>query len=69
MVISFKSSNNLILYEKLGQLNLFGRDNLSFKVVNMPVPQRYDNMCSKFRLKKIIKKKIIKFSTFSIKIK
>jgi hypothetical protein len=55
MIIRRQSSLNKINYETLGQLSLFGRDNLSFKTVNLPKAQRYDNLCNKFRLKKIIK--------------
>ena len=55
MVIRRQSSLDKINYEILGQLSLFGRDNLSFKTVNLPKTQRYDNLCNKFRLKKIIK--------------
>ena len=55
MVIRRQSSLNKINFEILGQLSLFGRDNLSFKTVNLPKAQRYDNLCNKFRLKQIIK--------------
>ena len=55
MVILRQSSLDKINYEILGQLSLFGWDNLSFKTVNLPKTQRYDNLCNKFRLKKIIK--------------
>ena len=55
MGIRRQSSLDKINYEKSGQPSLFGRDNLSFKTVNLPNAQRYDNLCNKFRLKKIIK--------------
>lgn len=55
MVIRRQSSLDKINYEISGQLAFFGRDNLSFKTVNLPKVQRYNNLCNKFRLKKIIK--------------
>ena len=55
MVIRRQSSLDKINYEISGQLAFFGRDNLSFKTVNLPKVQRYKNLCNKFRLKKIIK--------------
>tara|TARA_B110001454_G_C12548693_1_gene362587 strand:- start:461 stop:670 length:210 start_codon:yes stop_codon:yes gene_type:complete len=55
MVIRRQSSLDKINFEISGQLSLFGRDNISFKTVNLPKVQRYDNLCNKFRLKKIIK--------------
>ena len=55
MVIRRQSSLDKINYEISGQLAFFGRDNLSFKTVTLPKVQRYDNLCNKFRLKKIIK--------------
>jgi len=51
MVIRRKSSLDKINYELMGQQSFFGRDNLYFKKVNFPRSQRYDNLCSKFRLK------------------
>ena len=54
MVILRQSSLDKINYEISGQLSLFGRDNLSFKTVNLPKAQRYDNLCNKFRLKKLV---------------
>ena len=54
MVIRRKSSLDKINYELMGQQSFFGRDNLSFKTVNLPCPQRYDNLCNKFRLKILV---------------
>ena len=54
MVIRRKSSLDKINYELMGQQSFFGRDNLSFKTVNLPRSQRYDNLCNKFRLKILI---------------
>ena len=56
MVIRSKYSLNKIYYEINGQESMFGRDNLSFKTVNMSKKQRLDNICKIFNLKKIIKK-------------
>ena len=54
MVIRRKSSLDKINYELMGQQSFFGRDNLSFKAVNLPRSQRYDNLCNKFRLKILV---------------
>ena len=54
MVIRRQSSLDKINYEISGQLSLFGRDNLSFKTVNLPKAQKYVNLCRIFKLKKII---------------
>ena len=51
MVIRRKYSLDKINYELMGQQSFFGRDNLSFKTVNLPRSQRYDNLCNKFRLR------------------
>ena len=55
MVIRRKSSLDKINYELMGQQFFFGRDNLSFKAVNLPRSQRYDNLCNKFRLKILVR--------------
>ena len=65
-MINRKSSINKFLYEKYGQKSFFGRDNLDFKCINMPEKQTYNNICSDFRLKKIVKKKIFCLPVFSI---
>ena len=44
-----KTNNNQSM-----QLSFFGYDNLSFKVINLSNPQHFDNLCNKFKLKKII---------------
>lgn len=54
MIIRRKSSLDKINYELMGQQSIFGRDNLSFKTINLPRSQRYDNLCNKFRLKKFV---------------
>ena len=54
MLIRRKSSLKKINYKKLSQLSFFGHDNLSFKTINLPKAQRFDNLCNKFKLKKII---------------
>ena len=46
-------------YKSISQLSFFGNDNLFFKTVNLPKPQRYKNLCRFFRLKQtVIKKKL-----------
>ena len=67
MVILRQSSLDKINYEISGQLSLFGRDNLSFKTVNLPKAQQYDNLCNKFRLKKIIKINFLLIPIITIK--
>lgn len=56
-MIKKKSSVNIDFNEKNGQEFFFGKDNLSFKTINMAKKQRYDNICPKFKLKKIINNK------------
>ena len=68
MPIHRKSSSNIVLYEKLGQLKLFGRDNLAYKTVNLPNPQKYINICSYFKIKKLIKKSSLQIFILLIKI-
>ena len=55
MVIRRKSSLDKINYELMEQQSFFGRDNLSFKSVNLPRSQWYDNLCNKFRLKILVR--------------
>ena len=52
MVIRRKSSIYKKIYELNGQKMMFGHDNIHFKTINLPVKQRYRNLCSKFGLKK-----------------
>ena len=54
-MIRKQSSIDKIIYEANGQKSFFGRDNLSFKTVNMSKKQRLDNICRYFKLKKLIK--------------
>ena len=54
MVIRKKSSLDKINYELMGQQSFFGRDNFSFKTVNLPRSQMYDNLCNKFRLRILV---------------
>jgi len=53
-VIKKQSSLDISIYEKNGQKSFFGRDNLFFKTVNMPKKQNFDNICKKFKLKKLV---------------
>ena len=55
-MVRSKSLKNITNYEKKGQKFFFGKDNLSFKTVNMHKKQHFDNICKEFKLKKIIKK-------------
>ena len=50
-----KSSIDKYIYELNGQISMFGHDNLSFKAINMPKKQRFNNICINFKLKKLIK--------------
>tara|TARA_B100001013_G_scaffold302765_1_gene204718 strand:+ start:448 stop:651 length:204 start_codon:yes stop_codon:yes gene_type:complete len=59
MVIRRKSSIDKKYYELSGQMSFFGRDRLDFKSVTLQQPQKYKNLCRKFRLKMIIKNKKI----------
>ena len=49
-----KSSIDRYIYELNGQISMFGHDNLSFKTINMPKKQRFNNICINFKLKKLI---------------
>jgi len=59
MVIRRKSNIYKKYYEYAGQLSFFGHDNIHFKTVTLPKPQRFKNLCPKFNLKIIIKNKPI----------
>ena len=62
----YLSKSNKIHYELIGQQSFFGKDNLSFKTVNLPKAQRLNNICHIFRLKKIVKKFSLSIPTFQI---
>ena len=51
-----KYSLNKYIYELNGQISMFGHDNLSFKTINMPKKQKFDNLCNKFKLKQFNKR-------------
>jgi len=57
MVIRRKSSINKKYYESIGQGMLFGHDNIYFKTINLSKKQRFTNLCRKFFLKQLVKKK------------
>ena len=61
-----KSSIDKKNYELSGQLSLFGRDNLDFKIVNLAKHQKFVNLCRVFKLKKIILQKKVFLSSFEI---
>ncbi len=50
-----KNSIKQYIYELNGQISMFGHDNLTFKTVNMPKKQKFENICRNFNLKKPIK--------------
>ena len=54
MVIRRQSSLDKINYEAKGQQQMFGRDNIFFKSINLPKPQNFYKLCNNFKLKKII---------------
>ena len=66
MVIRRKYSLNKIYYEINGQESMFGRDNLSFKTVNLPKKQIFKNLCKKFKIKKFEKKIKVNLSILNI---
>ncbi len=66
MPIKRKSSLYKKLYEINGQGKLFGNDNIQFKTVNLPKPQKFINLCKKFGLKKINRKKYFLINVLKI---
>ena len=54
MVIRRQSSLDKINYEAKGQEQMFGRDNILFKSINLPKRQKFHRLCNNFKLKKII---------------
>ena len=65
-MIKKKSSINIFHYENNGQQTFFGRDNLSFKTVNMSTKQHFDNICNVFKIKKLIKKNNLQLNNLII---
>ena len=65
-MIRKKSSIIIFHYENNGQQTFFGRDNLSFKTVNMSTKQHFDNICNVFKIKKLIKKNNLQLTTLII---
>ena len=66
MVIRRKSSIYKKLYELNGQVSIFGYDNLRFKTVNLPKPQKFKNLCKRFNLKIFYKTKSLSLPFISI---
>ena len=62
-----KTSINKKIYEQNGQKSFFGRDNLSFKCINMEKKQRFNNICKHFKLKKLFQKNRIALPIIIIK--
>jgi hypothetical protein len=54
MPITTKDTVLKRLYEENGQQQMFGYDNLQFKTVNHPRKHKLINLCSKFKIKKLI---------------
>ena len=54
MPITTKDAVLKRLYEENGQQQMFGYDNLQFKTVNHPRKHKLINLCSKFKIKKLI---------------
>ena len=54
MSINKKLKNKIPRLETSSQMSFFGYDNLPFKTVNLPKPQKFKNLCYKFNIKKII---------------
>ena len=67
MPIRRKSSLYKKLYEINGQRVMFGNDNIQFKTVNLPKPQKFRNLCHLFGLKKIVQQKKIYVSILQLK--
>ena len=61
-----KNSIKKYIYEVNGQISMFGRDNLTFKTVNMSKKQKFQNICRNFNLKKPIKNFFLPLTVFEI---
>jgi hypothetical protein len=66
MVIRTKDSINKQLFEAIGQVSMFGHDNLQFKTVNHPLKHKFVELCPKFKLKQLSSKLKLKLSYLSI---
>ena len=53
--------------KNINQLIFFGLDNLHFKTINLPKPQKFKYLNKEFGLKKIINSKKIKLKFFKLK--
>ena len=61
-----KNSIKKYIYEVNGQISMFGRDNLTFKTVNMSKKQKFQNIFRNFNLKKPIKNFFLPLTVFEI---
>ena len=63
-----KNKSNILkkYYEDIGQISMFGHDNLHFKTINLPNRQRFVNLCSRFKLKLLIKSRPHSMKTIKI---
>ena len=66
MVIKTKDSINKQFYETIGQVSMFGQDNLQFKTVNHPLKHKFLELCPKFKLKQLSNELKLKLSYLSI---
>lgn len=66
MVIRRKISIYKKHYETIGQVSLFGHDNIYFKTVNLPNRQRFKDLCLRFKLKQLIKTKALSMKVIKI---
>tara|TARA_Y100000590_G_scaffold461496_1_gene623209 strand:+ start:1410 stop:1607 length:198 start_codon:yes stop_codon:yes gene_type:complete len=58
-MVIFSKKNKQSNLESVKQISFFGYDNLDFKTINLPKSLKYNKLCKSFRLKKIVKNKII----------
>ena len=61
MVITTKDSILKKYYEANGQESMFGHDNLEFKTINHPVPHRFVELCTEFKLKQLAAAAAVEF--------
>jgi hypothetical protein len=65
MVIRTKDSINKQLYEAMGQMSMFGHDNLQFKTVNHPLKHKFVELCPEFKLKQLTNELKLKLNYLS----
>ena len=65
MVIRTKDSINKQLYEAMGQMSMFGHDNLQFKTVSHPLKHKFVELCPEFKLKQLTNELKLKLNYLS----